>query len=158
MRGIMKVAVRALYLLGVVIAGAVIVVATSGCTIVKVGTDVDQSQGITGPSTPGSPDPQCQVKRAELGTAADATTVKQGQVVQLILTLYGAQNQELSETCVKGIGATFTATAPCTIEGAGHVATYVRAPLAAPLGTICRALARAGGEASNEFSLTVVAP
>lgn len=137
---------------------ATIAVLLSGACVYSTNdVQVGQGQSITSPTASPSPDPQCELRSLDLGTAGDATTVATGSAQGLVLTAHGAQGLELSPACLATHRPDWSASGPCILEGSGWTPS-LRAPAGTAIGSTCSARARAGGLESDEVRLTVVAP
>jgi hypothetical protein len=139
-----------------------VLVGSAACNIIKVSQDSDQSQGISGPTTPtASPSPggACAVKAADLGSEGDVFTAAAGGRVGLVLTVYGEQGLELTDNCRTGLAPTYSVTSlplanQCYIEGSSWSAS-IRVASTAAAGTSCTAKARVGGVESDTLTITV---
>jgi hypothetical protein len=146
------------------VVGFAMALLASACLIKNTNTN-EQSQGISGSSSSSISDPNdpaCRVTKIQLGTVADASTVRQGFSVGLVVTLIGQQGLELVASCRDRFSPAFflesTPTpAQCTLEGSGFN-TSVRALDSAVLGTSCSTVAQTAGQVSAPAKLTVVLP
>lgn len=141
-----------LFLLATLATIAVLVL--SACVYSTSDIQVGQGQSITSPTASPSPDPQCELRSLDLGTAGDATTVVPGSSAGLVLSAYGAQGLELSSACLATLSPSWSTSGPCLLEGSGWTPA-LRAPAGTPTGSSCSARARAGGLESDEVRLTV---
>lgn len=138
---------------------ALVAVCLSAC-IMKSYNSNQQGQTISGPSTEASPPTTCTLTALDLGSEHDTNTLHQGgDAVKLVPSVFGLQHLEILEgnSCRAAIQLSYPATvAPCVLEGGGF-STFVRAPLAAPLGASCTVTASSGGFSASKL-FTVVAP
>lgn len=111
-------------------------------TTVDVEQDTDQSQGQqtgTGPSTGASPSPLCSAVNAKPGTVNDATTIPQGGSLGIGVSPIDTQGNEITnEACTSQFSVVWVPVAgPCTYSAG--TPSYANAPLAAAVGSVCKA-------------------
>lgn len=116
-------------------------------TTVDVDTDVNQGQEQTsGPSASASPSaPLCSAVNAKPGTFEDRITIPQGGSLEIGSSPIDTQGNEITnEACLSQFSVVWVPLAgPCTYSAG--TPSYANAPLAAPVGSVCKANAILSG-------------